>query len=467
MSIKAKISAAIAVLVIVAVTAIGLVTINVVSTQLTDQVDQQIEKYVQQIITKGNWQELEHDNESRYGYYKFAQILYDTDGEKIVGIGSGYENDPDPLPDIPSAPEAGRFFTVSAVEGNMDYRAVAVQDSYGRTLVIAESLSDVKSAVKALTATVIICGSLVAVTAIMVVWMIMQRGLRSVDRMVHDAEVVAGGNLNHRMTPSPANSEMGRLSAALNLMVNRLTHSIRESETQQKRLKQFVADAGHELRTPLTAIGGYVQLYQNGAARDGEKLDRAMERIGAENSRLARLVDDLMVLAKLDQNVQKERTPVDLTQLATDAVDDATAADTRHSFELTPAPTIIVLANEGQIRQILVNLINNARTHTPDGSTVTVSVHDDTDTALITVADDGPGIPEQHRRRIFDRFYRADPSRSRQTGGTGLGLSIVAAIVASHQGTIDLHSSEGNGTSVTVRIPKVWLEDTSDEQQEK
>ncbi|MFC4337852.1 sensor histidine kinase [Salininema proteolyticum] len=464
MSIKAKISASIALLVIVAVTAIGLVTVNVVSTQLTQQVDDQIQKYIQQSFEDRKVSPDLISKEDGRDYSVFALMLFE--GDELVGlVESGYVDQSDPAPDIRSAPEPGEFFTAPSVGHGPGYRAYAMYDpASNQTLVVAESLSNVENAVKALTATIVITGSLVALATIMIAWMVMQRGFRSVDRMVQDAETVAGGNLDHRITPQPPDSEMGRLSAALNLMVNRLAYSITEGEAQRQRLKQFVADAGHELRTPLTAIGGYVQLYQNGAAREGEKLDRAMDRIGAENARLAHLVDDLMVLARLDRNVQAEQTPVDLSQLAADAVDDATAADSGHVFELggPPAdpdadPRIVVLANEGQIRQILVNLITNARVHTPEGSTVSVTVRDEGETAVIAVSDNGPGIPEKHRRRIFDRFYRADPSRSRNTGGTGLGLSIVSAIVAGHHGTIDLDSRENEGTTITVRLPKVWM----------
>jgi two-component system OmpR family sensor kinase len=251
---------------------------------------------------------------------------------------------------------------------------------------------------------------------------------------------------------------MGRLSLALNRMVSRLTDAITQRDRQHERLRQFVADAGHELRTPLTAIGGYVQLYQSGATPPGEKLDRAMSRIGSENARLAKLVDDLMVLSRLDEEVGGDRELVELTQLARDAVDDAEVADPTHPITLQASKPLTVVANEGQLRQVLVNLLTNARVHTPQGTAIDVSVAENAGWAVLRVADHGPGIPAEHRQKVFDRFYRADPSRSRATGGSGLGLSIVSSIVAAHGGQIRLESEPGQGTAIEVRLPVARLE---------
>ncbi len=201
-----------------------------------------------------------------------------------------------------------------------------------------------------------------------------------------------------------------------------------------------------------------MQLYQSGAAAQGEKLDRAMDRIGSENARLAGLVDDLMVLSRLDEEVGGDRELVELSQLARDAVDDAEVADHDHPIELRAPGEITVVANEGQLRQVLVNLLANARVHTPPGTRIDVSVAEEGELAVLRVADHGPGIPEEHRRRVFDRFYRAAPTTGRATGGSGLGLSIVTSIVAGHGGELRLESAEGEGTAVEVRLPKAQLE---------
>nr|WP_277605342.1 HAMP domain-containing sensor histidine kinase [Glycomyces sp. L485] len=447
-----------AVLLIVAVGIIGFVTVKTVSDHLFGQVDYRIEEYVSHLAEPPQGNQTED-----FGYSDFALLIYDESGELFLVHRAGYIGDPYSLPDVPTVPDDDGFFNVEGVDGDTTYRAVTTHDEFivqGRPvdIVIATPIDDVEATIGTLNRTVIVTGAFVGALGIAVAWIITRRGMRPVDRMVADAETVASGRLDHRITPADQRTEMGRLSSALNWMVSRLTEAISERDRQHERLRQFVADAGHELRTPLTAIGGYVQLYQSGAAAEGEKLDRAMDRIGSENARLAKLVDDLMVLSRLDEEVGGDRELVELVQLAQDAVDDAEVADPDHSVALRADEPITVVANEGQLRQVLVNLLSNARVHTPAGTHVDVSVESDDAWAVLKVTDHGPGIPEDHRRRIFDRFYRADPSRSRATGGSGLGLSIVTSIVAGHGGELRLESTEGEGTTIEVRIPKAQLE---------
>ncbi|GAA1671846.1 HAMP domain-containing sensor histidine kinase [Glycomyces endophyticus] len=471
MAIRTKIAAAMAVLLIVAVAVIGFVTVRVVSDKLTGQVDEQLRKATNEdnlamwMSTVGILGDPGASGapEGPRLVSQYALLLFDSDGQVAAEQQAGTADDPDPLPDISSAPATGEYFNVSSVDGALTYRVYAQDfrqtntgDIY--TFVVATPLTEVQASISTLTRTVLITGFLVALIGILAAWIITRRGLRVVDHMVADAETVATGNLDHRIALADPRTEMGRLSLALNRMVSRLTDAITQRDRQHERLRQFVADAGHELRTPLTAIGGYVQLYQSGAAAQGEKLDRAMDRIGSENARLAKLVDDLMVLSRLDEEVGGDRELVELAQLAQDAVDDAEVADPTHPVALTAASAVTVVANEGQLRQVLVNLLTNARVHTPAGTAIDVSVAAEDGTAVLRVADHGPGIPPEHRQKVFDRFYRADPSRSRATGGSGLGLSIVSSIVASHGGRISLDSDEGRGTVVEVRLPIAHLE---------
>lgn len=457
MAIRTKIAAAMAVLLPLAVAIIGFVTVQTVSDHLTSQVDEKIQEYYDQGLREMPTGRPDQD----YGYREFALMLFNGDGTLALSLPAGYTADPYSLPEIDSPPDGREFFTVDSADGTVAYRAAAVpvtvNDADG-TIVIATSMNDVKDTTTTLTRTVVITGLVVSVIGIAAAWIITRRGMHPVDRMVADAETVASGQLDHRITPADPRTEMGRLSLALNRMVSRLTDAIGERDRQHERLRQFVADAGHELRTPLTAIGGYVQLYQSGAAAHGEKLDRAMDRIGSENARLAGLVDDLMVLSRLDEEVGGDRELVELSQLARDAVDDAEVADHDHPFELRAPDEITVVANEGQLRQVLVNLLTNARVHTPSGTRIDVEVEEEGELAVLRVADHGPGISEEHRRRVFDRFYRADPSRSRATGGSGLGLSIVTSIVAAHGGELRLESEEGAGTVIEVRLPKAQIE---------
>ncbi|MEU6247684.1 ATP-binding protein [Glycomyces sp. NPDC047010] len=463
MAIRTKIAAAMAVLLIVAVAIIGFVTVQTLSTKLTNQVDQKLHGLIEQ---GGIRTDPGYGDADEIPYNEFAVLIFSESGELLGSRSAGYRDAPYSLPDIDSPPTESSYFTVDSTDKDITYRAVTlvgVEGSFNGvpgtyTIVVATSINDVQASISTMTRTVVITGLLVAVLGILAAWVITRRGLRVVDRMVDDAETVASGRLDHRITVADPRTEMGRLSLALNRMVSRLTDAITQRDRQHERLRQFVADAGHELRTPLTAIGGYVQLYQNGAAAQGEKLDRAMDRIGSENARLAKLVDDLMVLSRLDEEVGGDRELVELAQLAQDAVDDAEVADATHPVALTAAEPVTVVANEGQLRQVLVNLLTNARVHTPAGTAIDVSVKADDGWAVVRIADHGPGIPAEHRQKVFDRFYRADPSRSRATGGSGLGLSIVSSIVAAHGGVIQLDSEEGDGTVIEVRLPVARLE---------
>ncbi|MFB9659820.1 sensor histidine kinase [Glycomyces mayteni] len=463
MAIRTKIAAAMAILLIVAVAIIGFVTVQTLSTKLTNQVDQKLHGVVEQGGIRTN-PGFGADGETPYN--EFAVLIFDGSGDLIISSQAGFKDAPYALPDIDSPPSDSSYFTVDSTDGDTVYRAVSLVDVDASvngvpgtyTIVVATSMNDVEASISTLTRTVVITALLVAALGILAAWIITRRGLRVVDHMVADAETVATGNLGHRITVADPRTEMGRLSLALNRMVSRLTDAITQRDRQHERLRQFVADAGHELRTPLTAIGGYVQLYQNGAAAQGEKLDRAMDRIGSENARLAKLVDDLMVLSRLDEEVGGDRELVELAQLAQDAVDDAEVADATHPVGLIAAEPVTVVANEGQLRQVLVNLLTNARVHTPAGTAIDVSVKAEDGWAVVRIADHGPGIPAEHRQKVFDRFYRADPSRSRATGGSGLGLSIVSSIVAAHGGLIKLDSEEGRGTAIEVRLPVARLE---------
>lgn len=463
MAIRTKIAAAMAVLLIVAVSIIGFVTVQAVSSHLIDQVDQKLHG----LLDQGSVRSVPANGSSdEFPYNEFAFLVFDESGDLVLDFPAGYKDAPYSLPAIASPPSESGFFTVDSVDGDMTYRAVTAADIDASvngvpgtyTIVFATSMEGVEATISTLTRTVVITGLVVAAIGILAAWIITRRGLRVVDHMVADAEHVATGNLDHRITAADPRTEMGRLSLALNRMVSRLTDAITQRDRQHERLRQFVADAGHELRTPLTAIGGYVQLYESGATPQGEKLDRAMSRIGSENARLAKLVDDLMVLSRLDEEVGGDRELVELTQLAQDAVDDAEVADPTHPVTLHAREAITVVANEGQLRQVLVNLLTNARVHTPQGTPIDVSVAQGNGWAIMRVADHGPGIPAEHRQKVFDRFYRADASRSRATGGSGLGLSIVSSIVAAHGGEILLDSEPGEGTSIEVRLPVARLE---------
>jgi two-component system OmpR family sensor kinase len=221
-------------------------------------------------------------------------------------------------------------------------------------------------------------------------------------------------------------------------------------------MRRFVADAGHELRTPLTSVRGFAELYRMGAVDDPAELARVMKRIEDEASRMGLLVEDLLLLARLDQQRPLERNPVDLLAIVTDAVSDMHALHPERALRLITDPNSeppVVIGDEGRLRQILGNLLTNAFTHTPEGTSVRVAVGVEGRDAVLAVGDDGPGMRPEDTARVFERFFRADPSRVRSSGGSGLGLSIVAALVAAHGGVVDVQSTLGVGTTFTVRLP--------------
>jgi two-component system OmpR family sensor kinase len=243
------------------------------------------------------------------------------------------------------------------------------------------------------------------------------------------------------------------LGAALNEMLGQIEQSTAARAASEARLRRFVADAAHELRTPLTSLRGYVELYSQGALSTPEALDRAMGRIGAEASRMGRLVEDLLLLARLDQQRALDQERVDLVALAHEAATDFAAIAPHRPFTTAWDGEAVVLGDRVRLRQVIDNLLTNARTHTPPETPVHLAVRRDGDLAELIVADKGPGIPPAAKERVFERFWRGDPGRSRARGGTGLGLSIVASIVAAHGGTVDLASAPGEGTTFTVRLP--------------
>jgi len=237
----------------------------------------------------------------------------------------------------------------------------------------------------------------------------------------------------------------------------RLASEARLKESEQ-HLRQFVADASHELRTPIAAVSAYAELFERGAARSADDLPRVMSGIRTETARMDRLVSDLLTLARLDEGVPMEKAPVELVALASDAVRTATAVGPEWPVRFWASHPVEVIGDRDRLRQVVDNLLANVRAHTPEGTTTTVRVNQVGDEAEIEVRDTGPGMPTEEARRVFERFYRADPARARTSGGSGLGLSIVSAIVAAHGGTVSATSSPGHGMAVTVRIPMSALE---------
>jgi two-component system OmpR family sensor kinase len=267
------------------------------------------------------------------------------------------------------------------------------------------------------------------------------------------ARSIVATDLSRRVTPSTERTEVGRLGIALNTMLGQLEAAFAERAANEQRLRHFVSDASHELRTPLTSMQGYAELLQRNPHMDPDDLVVAMRRIAEESRRMGVLVDELLLLARLDQGRPLERRPVDLEALVTDACGDARAAAPDRAVTARIAAPLIVLGDDMRLRQVMGNVVRNALVHTPAGTPIEVELRSVDGRAVIEVVDHGRGIPPGHAQRIFDRFHRADPDRSGDQGGSGLGLSIAAAVVIAHGGCISVDETPGGGARFRIELP--------------
>jgi signal transduction histidine kinase len=338
----------------------------------------------------------------------------------------------------------------------------------GYTLVVGTDVGRDDEVIGRLVALEVIVGLIVLTLLGATGYVLVRNSLRPLGEVERTAKAIAAGDLSQRVPEGDERTEVGRLSIALNGMLARIESAFRaqqESEESARgsaeRMRRFVADASHELRTPLTSIRGFAELYRQGAVREPAEVGRLMQRIEAEGARMGLLVEDLLLLARLDQQRPLTIAPVDLAEVAGDAVHDAAAVQPERPIELRLDDSLteipVVLGDEARLRQVVGNLVTNALTHTPTTAPVTITLAEDTsspDVVVLQVADAGPGMAGEHADRVFERFYRADTARTRAAGGTGLGLAIVASLVAAHGGTVDLVTAEGQGAVFTVRLPR-------------
>lgn len=353
-----------------------------------------------------------------------------------------------------SAAGPGAVVFSTFASGRPSYRALVRQLSSGAVFVVAVPLSTVEGTLSHLALAELFVGVAALTLVGLVAGRVVGIGLRPLGAIVDTAGAIAAGDLSRRVERDDPRTEVGRLGAALNIMLTQIEASFAAKAAGEERLRRFVADAGHELRTPLTSIRGYAELFRRGASSRPEDLALAMRRIEAEAERMGRLVEDLLLLERLGQAPELKLVEVDLVELARDAVSDSLAVDPDRPTSLHGPPgRLVINADEGRLRQILANLLANARMHTPAMTPVEVRVCAQPDMAIIEVSDAGPGLTEEQSERVFERFYRADPSRSRSAGGSGLGLSIVAAIARAHGGRTAVRSEPGRGTTFRVELP--------------
>jgi two-component system OmpR family sensor kinase len=346
-----------------------------------------------------------------------------------------------------------RAFTAPAERGRGSWRLVAVSNPRGDQVTVVGTSLDEVGATLGRIRLVQLAGTAAVLLALGVVsWWMLRLGVHPLEDMARTADAIAGGDLSHRVDHPGEKTETGRLGKALNSMLERIEEAFRAREASEARLRRFAADASHELRTPLTSIQGYTELWRAGGLQSEEELAEAMRRMEQEARRMAALVEDLLLLARLDQHRPLERTGVRLDELAADGVRDARAVEPDRSIEASLEP-VVVAGDEMHLRQVVSNLLTNARVHTPAGAAVRVSVAVHEGRARLEVADDGPGMDATTVAKVFERFYRADPSRARTGGGTGLGLAIVAAVAEAHGGRAVAHSRPGQGSTFVVELP--------------
>ncbi len=347
-------------------------------------------------------------------------------------------------------------------DSDVEWRAMTVRGVRGELTTVAIDLSDVQSTVRALIWSQVGIGAAVLLVLGVVGYAVVRRSLRPLDEVEETAAAIAAGQLDRRVPQRDPRTEVGRLSLALNGMLAQIQRALASSESSaeqarrsEERMRRFITDASHELRTPLTTIRGFAELYRQGAAQDVELL---MSRIESESSRMGLLVEDLLLLARLDAQRPLERHRVDLLSLASDAVHDAQsiAPKRKISMEVFDGPgTPEVLGDEARLRQVLGNLVANALQHTPETAAITVRVGTGGDNAVLEVCDEGPGMSSQDAHRVFERFYRTDSSRARSSGGSGLGLSIVDSLVYAHGGTVSVTTAPGQGCRFKVVLPRI------------
>ncbi len=346
------------------------------------------------------------------------------------------------------------FTTSSPGPGSVSYRALAkpLADGSG-VIVVALPLTDLESTLRRLLGIELIVSAAVLVGLGVLSWVMVRRDLRPLESMTRTAGAIAHGDLSQRVPPMPERTEVGQLGQAFNTMLDEIEVAFAQRAASEERLRRFLADASHELRTPLTSILGYSELFDLGMQDRPADVAVSLRHIRDEATRMATLVDDLFLLAQLDHERPFRFEPVDLAALVRRCAEALSVSTPDRPVTVGDEGPVLVDGDADRLRQVVDNLAVNAIRHTPAGAGVAIRVTDEGSWAVVTVHDDGPGIDPSDAGRIFEPFYRSDPSRARSSGGAGLGLAIVAAIVQAHGGTVAL--APGPGATFEVRLPKV------------
>jgi two-component system, OmpR family, sensor kinase len=508
--LRVKLITAVLALVTIALGAIGVASVYVLHSYLTTQSDNELkDEFDNLFVNPGNlvsqppgylYRVIGQQNLFAGIQLPGSQLAWFSGG--MPGIGSSGQARQS-LPALPTGANwAGISPTLVTVPaqsgsdtwrvraGNYRYQAVSSTGSTQQvtgTLVVGTDLGNVNATVRRIAYFDMIVGGVIVLVLAMVGVAAVRANLRPLDEIEETAEAIADGHLDRRVPERDPRTEIGRLGRSLNSMLSQIEtafHAREESEAaahrSEERMRRFIADAGHELRTPLTAIRGFAEYYRQrggmetrwdraeapatGGGLTPSDLDRLMQRVEKEAARMGLLVEDLLLLARLDQQRPLARQPVDLLSLAGDAVHDARLLAPARTVDLSvqPGAAFLVIGDEPRLRQVIGNLMSNALTHTPDGTPIEVSIGsgtldprlpDSPPAVTLDVTDHGPGMTPEQAHRVFERFYRTDQARTRATGGSGLGLAIVNALVSAHGGVASVRTAPGKGATFRIALP--------------
>ena len=463
MSLRARLLLSLGALLVLALVVSGAVVVGVTRANLIGQVDRELRS-----ADLRDFDPRAHGRFDAATGRRVGLVVVDPNGHVVpdVSVASGYATSPDPLPDVPKGgPDAysamyGKIADGASTDGSVHYRLLPIPFPQGYTIVLTAPLTAAEESTAALIRSLLLVGGAVLLLTLLAGWIIIRRDLRPLERIARTADAIAEGDLDRRSEVAHDRSEVGRLGSAFDAMLDRIQAAFDAQRAaldakarSEDRLRRFVADASHELRTPITALRGYADLYRAGGLAEGAAMEQAMRRIGTESKRMGALVEDLLLLARLDEGRPIRQDRVDLSTLASDAVADARAIQPDRPIAADLRDGLLVRGDEDRLRQVVGNLFTNVRVHTPSSAPVEVRLGAENGHAVLDVIDHGPGIPPEHAERVFDRFYRADPGRSRDRGGSGLGLAIAASVVEAHGGSVSHRPTPGGGATFTVTLP--------------